>query len=262
MSYRNGLTVTGHLLLHPAYNPSASHPLSTSPYTGEARGGGRKLAFPSPVQKEEGLREEHGSARQIARGPRCGAARRFRRNARDRKGELANPKGLTEGLWAACRNGLPITGHLLLYPPDNPSGSHSFATSPFDRGRFCGNAGRHRKAGRARSHGRNHVPPVNPLLFGRGTKGQAPAFRPPWGRQGVVGACRSAPLCREARGERALRGTARRFRRNARDQEGRRGVGVGPLQSSSMAVFWGGSTWPTMALQGAKGRSSAKSRSA
>ena len=40
------------------------------------------------------------------------------------------------------------------------------------------------------------------------------------------------------------------------------GVGVGPLQSSSMAVFWGGSTWPTMALQGAKGRSSAKSRSA
>ena len=27
---------------------------------------------------------------------------------------------------------------------------------------------RHRKAGRARSDGRNHVPPVNPLLFGRG----------------------------------------------------------------------------------------------
>ena len=42
--------------------------------------------------------------------------------------------------------------------------------SPPDRGRFCGNAGRHRKAGRARSDGRNHVPPVNPLLFGRGTK--------------------------------------------------------------------------------------------
>ena len=54
-----------------------------------------------------------------------------------------------------------------------------------------------------------------------------------------------------------------RFRRNARDQEGRQGVVVGgPLQSSSMAVFCGGSTWPTMALQGAKGRSSAKSRSA
>ena len=48
---------------------------------------------PSFVQKEEGLREEHGSARQIARGPLRGAARRFRRNARDRKGELANPKG-------------------------------------------------------------------------------------------------------------------------------------------------------------------------
>ena len=29
---------------------------------------------PTFVQKEEGLREEHGSARQIARGPRCGAA--------------------------------------------------------------------------------------------------------------------------------------------------------------------------------------------
>ena len=28
---------------------------------------------------------------------------------------------------------------------------------------------RHRKAGRARSDGRNHVPPVNPLLFGRKT---------------------------------------------------------------------------------------------
>ena len=28
---------------------------------------------------------------------------------------------------------------------------------------------RHRIAGRARSDGRNHVPPVNPLLFGRGT---------------------------------------------------------------------------------------------
>ena len=53
---------------------------------------------PSPVQKEEGLREEHGSARQIARGPLCGAARRFRRNARDRKGELAGPQALTEGL--------------------------------------------------------------------------------------------------------------------------------------------------------------------
>ena len=53
---------------------------------------------PTFVQKEEGLREEHGSARQIARGPLCGAARRFRRNARDRKGELAGPKALTEGL--------------------------------------------------------------------------------------------------------------------------------------------------------------------
>ena len=38
VSCRNGLPVPGHLLLHPTYNPSASHPLSTSPYTGEARG--------------------------------------------------------------------------------------------------------------------------------------------------------------------------------------------------------------------------------
>ena len=44
---------------------------------------------------------------------------------------------------------------------------------PLDRGRFCGNAGRHRKAGRARSDGRNHVPPVNPLLFGQRTRGES-----------------------------------------------------------------------------------------
>ena len=36
VSCRNGITVTGYLLLHPTYNPSASHSLSTSPYTGEA----------------------------------------------------------------------------------------------------------------------------------------------------------------------------------------------------------------------------------
>ena len=44
VAYRNGLPLPGHLLLHHAYNPSASHLLSTSPYTGEARGGGRWLA--------------------------------------------------------------------------------------------------------------------------------------------------------------------------------------------------------------------------
>ena len=48
--------------------------------------GGSSLSRPPTlVQKEEGLREEHGSARQIARGPRRGAARRFRRNARDQE---------------------------------------------------------------------------------------------------------------------------------------------------------------------------------
>ena len=52
-------------------------------------------------------------------------------------------------------------------------------TAPlFDRGRFCGNAGRHRAAGRARSDGRNHVPPVNPLLFGRGTRDEGTGSRP------------------------------------------------------------------------------------
>ena len=61
MSYRSGLPVPGHLLLHRAYNPSASHPLSTSPYTGEARGGrsvhpASQLARPiSPSVKPFGL---------------------------------------------------------------------------------------------------------------------------------------------------------------------------------------------------------------
>ena len=41
VSCRNGLPITGDLLLHLTYNPSASHSLSTSPYTGEARGDGR-----------------------------------------------------------------------------------------------------------------------------------------------------------------------------------------------------------------------------
>ena len=45
VSYRNGLSVTGRLLLHRACNPSASHPLSTSPYTREARDGRR---WPAP----------------------------------------------------------------------------------------------------------------------------------------------------------------------------------------------------------------------
>ena len=36
VSDRNGLPVTGTRLLHQTYNPSASHSLSTSPYTGEA----------------------------------------------------------------------------------------------------------------------------------------------------------------------------------------------------------------------------------
>ena len=156
-------------------------------------GGCASLRPPSPVQKEEGLREEHGSfpRRKLRRGPHlikppqspekpapCGIAPlsrradrarpppasagvrfsaihlpeiygilgvpakaqllwgavpqwRFRRNARDRKGELAGPKALTEGLWVSCRNGITVTGRLLLHPTDNPSASHPLSTSPY-----------------------------------------------------------------------------------------------------------------------------------
>ena len=41
MLYRSELPVTGNLLLHQTYNPSASHSLSISPYTGEASPAGR-----------------------------------------------------------------------------------------------------------------------------------------------------------------------------------------------------------------------------
>ena len=56
---------------------------------------------------------------------------RFRRNARDRKGELAGPQALTEGLWVSYRNGITVTGYLLLHPTYNPSASHSLSTSPY-----------------------------------------------------------------------------------------------------------------------------------
>ena len=51
MSYRSGQPVTGRFLLYRTYNPSASHSRSTSPYTGEARGGGRKRASFSLVPR-------------------------------------------------------------------------------------------------------------------------------------------------------------------------------------------------------------------
>ena len=51
MSYRNGLPVADHLLLYHAYNPSASHPLSTSPYTGEARRGGLAFVYHLPLHR-------------------------------------------------------------------------------------------------------------------------------------------------------------------------------------------------------------------
>ena len=67
-------------------HPLRSRPGVSLPQSNPAGDGGLPLRPSSSVQKEEGLREEHGSARQIARGPLCGASRRFRRNARDRKG--------------------------------------------------------------------------------------------------------------------------------------------------------------------------------
>ena len=54
MAYRNGLTVAGQLLLHQTYNPSASHPLSTSPYTGEASPAGDE-GSPSEGAKGAGM---------------------------------------------------------------------------------------------------------------------------------------------------------------------------------------------------------------
>ena len=56
---------------------------------------------------------------------------RFRRNARDRKGELAGPQALTEGLWVAYGNGLPVAGNLLLHIAYNPFASHPLSTSPY-----------------------------------------------------------------------------------------------------------------------------------
>ena len=59
-----------------------------------------KLSSPSPVlrPKEEGLREEPVPPVRSRAARTAVPQWRFRRNARDRKGELANPKGLTEGL--------------------------------------------------------------------------------------------------------------------------------------------------------------------
>ena len=75
---------------------------------------------------------------------------------------------------AACnRKPVPIR-----YPQPLSQGLSALPAPLFDRGRFCGNAGRHRAAGRARSDGRNHVPPVNPPLFGRKTRDESHAVRP------------------------------------------------------------------------------------
>ena len=51
--------------------------------------GSASLRLSSLVQKEEGLREEHGSSRQIARGPLCGAAMAFpQKRPRSKRGAV------------------------------------------------------------------------------------------------------------------------------------------------------------------------------
>ena len=104
-------------------------PPLASPAGDERRG----LAPSSLVQKEEGLREEHGSARQIARGPLCGAARRFRRNARDRKGRWR-----TNAKRRGCRHG---AGEDILQPvsrscttPTTPQSGPAALPAPLTQG--------------------------------------------------------------------------------------------------------------------------------
>ena len=65
-------------------------------------GGCSSLRPSSPVQKEEGLREEHGSARQIARGPLCGAAMAFPQK-RPRSGGGSEAPRQTRG-WGAAKS--------------------------------------------------------------------------------------------------------------------------------------------------------------
>ena len=71
VSSRNGLPVASHLLLHPTYNPSASHSLSTSPYTGEARSGRMQPArttLPGGKRWEDAARSHHFAGRQEVGG--------------------------------------------------------------------------------------------------------------------------------------------------------------------------------------------------
>ena len=76
VSCRNGHPVPGRLLLHLTYNPSASHSLSTSPYTGEARGDGRLLATRRFAGRQEmGVRCSLAPFYREARGGRTQLAR-------------------------------------------------------------------------------------------------------------------------------------------------------------------------------------------
>ena len=104
---------------------------------------GCPLSFPVPVQKEEGLREEHGSARQIARGPLCGAAMAFPQK-RPRSGgsrfvrrpRRSNARGPRKTRFAGKTNPIPATmlsdqnGYTHLKPLRN-QGFHRFYSSFF-----------------------------------------------------------------------------------------------------------------------------------
>ena len=74
------------------------------------------------------------------------------------KGSWQGRQALTEGLWVACRNGLPVPGRLLLHRAYNPSGSHSFATSP-----YTGEARGGRSAHPASQQARPISPSVKPF---------------------------------------------------------------------------------------------------
>ena len=81
------------------------------------------------------------------------------------------------------------------HPQPLSQGLSALPAPLFDRGRFCGNAGRHRTAGRARSDGRNHVPPVNPLLFRRRTgDGASSEKKPSPAADAGLGCSKNRPL--------------------------------------------------------------------
>ena len=128
VSCRNGLPITGDLLLYLTYNPSASHPLSTSPYTGEARGWeGSQATFSCTVPTTSPLRIR--SAPPLTQGsqaprdsPRSrGAAQTLRGLCARRRGPeraSARPPALTARTWPPGA------------PPNNPGCASGWCCHP------------------------------------------------------------------------------------------------------------------------------------